>query len=570
MKTSGNSLFAHLEAAVLTDVGRKRKNNEDSFGEFPESGVWCVADGMGGGDDGEVASSAVIKAIEERFDNLAPLKGDSAYPATRIAGELDGAIRETSKWVYDRAKEKNLNGCGSTVVGAIFDPTNPGEAIAFHAGDSRLYRLRGNSLKQITTDHSVAEMMGQKEEKKLNPLFRGMIMRAVGIERDVQVEFTKFSVKEGDVVLICSDGLTRMIADKQIAGIIRSQGCRPKDAADELVAAANEAGGVDNITVELIRVGKLPEPVEAALVDMPEQEESDTLTTGVEKGKPLIDKLEEFAERLPWNIIGLVAAALGIIVFTVVITLSVTRNNRESEAGVIVPDEGTSPTQSANGVEPGNDGNAADEEMSPKSNAGGWKEEKGDGKSAEAPGPEVGTVAEAIENAPPAEDAAVAEEATPKPQPRPVALVSEREAAQAALRELRLKRERAEAAAAEAEDRLFDAARELAGLYHREEFKLFLKSIEKDFGRDLAVRLQTLALSLYQQRKDDSVCDAAAQFASEMCRWAEKAGSRKPVNKELRDFAGANPESPQTQKRCIDIINSIAARLMEEYGRENR
>ena len=258
------SHFAHLRHAALTDVGRKRKNNEDSFGEFPGIGVFCVADGMGGGDDGEVASAAVIRAVEMYAERTPPPKNE-AYPSEDVVHAVCAAVSGASKWIYDRATSRELKGCGSTFVGVCFDAAKPSEAKAMHAGDSRLYRIRGKSIRQITKDHSAAEMIGAKNEDEVNPMFRGMILRAVGTQPSVELEVTPFDLKEQDCVLLCSDGLYRMVPEKKIVSIIRASGS-PREAVDRLISAANEAGGIDNVTAVLVEVGRLPAPLPAVNV----------------------------------------------------------------------------------------------------------------------------------------------------------------------------------------------------------------------------------------------------------------------------------------------------------------
>ena len=253
------SLFPHIRYAAKSDIGRKRKNNEDSFGVFPELGVFCVADGMGGGDDGEVASAATVGAIDT-FAKEHPLPDDRTYLITDMTGAIAAQVNAASSWIFKRAKEKHLKGCGSTFVGICFDASRPDKAVAMHAGDSRLYRIRGRSIQQITKDHSAAELIGAKDEKDINPMFRGMILRAVGVQPSVEIEETPVPLKEGDKILICSDGLCRMVPDKAMLAIVRK--CEDLESSvNALVQAANEAGGVDNITVELIEVGKLPPAV---------------------------------------------------------------------------------------------------------------------------------------------------------------------------------------------------------------------------------------------------------------------------------------------------------------------
>ena len=261
------SHFPHIKYAGLSDVGRKRKNNEDSYGLFPEIGVFCVADGMGGGDDGEVASAATVHAVE-MFAKANPLQPEVGYSNESMVAGLRGAVNSASSWILKRAQEKSLKGCGSTFVGLLLDPCRPDTPIALHAGDSRLYRIRGRSIQQITKDHSAAELIGAKDENEINPMFRGMILRAVGIQKSVDVDATPFQVKQGDRILICSDGLSKMISDKQIASIVKESDT-VETAAKKLVSAANEAGGLDNVTVVLVEVGKLPPALPAVDLDVP-------------------------------------------------------------------------------------------------------------------------------------------------------------------------------------------------------------------------------------------------------------------------------------------------------------
>lgn len=272
--------FPHITFAAKSDVGRKRKNNEDAFGAFPSLGVYCVADGMGGGDDGEVASAATVSAVEN-FVKSHPLPENSAFSADSVTAGVRSAVRGASKWIYDRAKNRNLKGCGSTFVGVCLDPARPGEATALHAGDSRLYRIRGRGIQQITKDHSAAELIGAKNESEINPMFRGMILRAVGIQPSVEVDATPLPLKEGDYILICSDGLSRMVPDKKMATIVR-ESATPDAAVDSLIAAANEAGGIDNVTVVLVKVGKLPPPL--PVVEMPMAADGSDAPTVI--GKP--------------------------------------------------------------------------------------------------------------------------------------------------------------------------------------------------------------------------------------------------------------------------------------------
>ena len=278
--------FPHIEYAARTDVGRKRKNNEDAFGVFPDAGIFCVADGMGGGDDGEIASAAVVKAVGEFAMSHVP-PPNVGYAADDVASGVSLAVNEASEWICARAAERKLKGCGSTFVGICLDAATPSSAVVLHAGDSRLYRVRGSSIKQVTKDHSAAELIGAKDEKSVNPMFRGMILRAVGVHPSVDVERTPLALKDGDRIVICSDGLSKMVDDRRIAAIVHG-GTSAEAVADGLVAAANDAGGVDNVTAVVLFAGKLPHGRPAVAMELPEagtdatedSAESDTSSTG--------------------------------------------------------------------------------------------------------------------------------------------------------------------------------------------------------------------------------------------------------------------------------------------------
>lgn len=248
--------FAHIRYAARSDVGRRRPNNEDAFGAFPESGLFCVSDGMGGGDDGEVASVAVVGAVEG-FCKAHPQLPGRAYRIDDVASDICARLNETSAWICARSHDKHLKPSGATFVGVCFDASNPSEAMVLHAGDSRLYRMRGRSLKQITKDHSAAELIGARNENEMNPKFRGMILRAVGVQPTVELERTPMEVREGDRILICSDGLSKMVDESAIASLLRDATDLEKGA-DALIDAANAAGGADNVTAVIVDVGALP------------------------------------------------------------------------------------------------------------------------------------------------------------------------------------------------------------------------------------------------------------------------------------------------------------------------
>lgn len=228
--------------ATATHQGMVRQNNEDTV--FPESSgestgpsVLIVADGMGGHVAGEVASRLAVNAAAST----------EVDPVDRVAAG-NRAIRE------EVARQPSLEGMGTTMTLVSLEPD--GNARFGHVGDSRAYLLRAGDLIQVTEDHTVAgelASLGQIEpdEMESHPQ-RHMLTRTLGLSRFVDVDEVELSLKAGDRVLLCSDGLTEMVDEKRITEII-SEGT-PDDAAWALIEAANAAGGVDNISVALVDV----------------------------------------------------------------------------------------------------------------------------------------------------------------------------------------------------------------------------------------------------------------------------------------------------------------------------
>ncbi len=238
-----------LKTFSITNVGRKRKLNQD-FVYTSERPVGClpnlfiVADGMGGHKAGDYASKMTVETIVEEVE------GSKETERTRI---LEDAIRAANRLVRARARESaDLEGMGTTVVAA----TCEGNSLCVaNVGDSRLYVANQREIRQITKDHSwVAEMVrrgGMGKEEARNHPDRNIITRAVGADEDVRADFFTVQLKEGDLILMCTDGLTNMLEDEEIRMIL--DGARDMvEKAEELVDAANERGGRDNISVILI------------------------------------------------------------------------------------------------------------------------------------------------------------------------------------------------------------------------------------------------------------------------------------------------------------------------------
>ena len=235
------------EAVELTDTGRSREANEDSY--FSRAPLFAVADGMGGAQAGEVASRMAVEAFERADES-------GAAPEELLRRTAQEANRE----IFDLAQgDSSRSGMGTTLTAALLH----GDEISFgHVGDSRAYVFREGKLKQITNDHSLVEELRRqgkltRDQAAEHPQ-RSVITRALGPEPNVDVDTMTFSARPGDVFLLCSDGLTTMLEDEDVAAILARESDLHK-AARRLVRAANERGGRDNITVVLFRL----EPAEA-------------------------------------------------------------------------------------------------------------------------------------------------------------------------------------------------------------------------------------------------------------------------------------------------------------------
>jgi serine/threonine protein phosphatase PrpC len=245
-----------VEQVGRTDVGRQRSANEDSLVLRPP--FFAVADGMGGARAGEVASAIAAEAFEGASE-----AGEAAE------AQLARLLREANRRIYELAvTDESHRGMGTTLTAA---KVHDGEVSLAHVGDSRAYRMRDGALEQITRDHSLVaelERSGQitPEAAEHHPQ-RSIITRALGPEPDVEVDTYTLSARDGDLFLLCSDGLTSMISDDELAAILRTAASLD-EAADALIKAANQSGGKDNITVVLFRIGDLGDaaPEETTIV----------------------------------------------------------------------------------------------------------------------------------------------------------------------------------------------------------------------------------------------------------------------------------------------------------------
>jgi serine/threonine protein phosphatase PrpC len=248
-----------VEFGARTDTGRVRHNNEDSFLAAPEMNLFVLSDGMGGLSAGEIASRLTVDSVaahcrDAEADPSSEFIGEQFPGSSPVSNRLASAVRFANQIVYHAAhRHSNQHGMGATVVAVRF--TQERMTVA-HVGDSRAYRLRGQHLEQLTQDHSlVAEQVrrGQITEREAGVSeMRNVLMRGIGVESEVEADVSEELVMDHDVVLLCSDGLTRELSDAQIAAVLAAHPCA-QAAADRLVDLASQAGGLDNITAVVVR-----------------------------------------------------------------------------------------------------------------------------------------------------------------------------------------------------------------------------------------------------------------------------------------------------------------------------
>lgn len=239
---------------VCSDIGKTRTVNQDSYynSDIVELQLFVVADGMGGHNGGETASYLAVKAVEDMLvkNREALINKDILIPKF-----IHMTLTEANRIIYNEGLlNENLNGMGTTLTMVYFTENS---AIIGHVGDSRAYIYNNSELTQLTQDHSlVAELVRNgsisKEEAKDHPQ-KNIITRALGTDVDLKVDVFERDIEKGDIVLLCSDGLTNMLSDEEIKHILSTIEV-PQEACNCLVEKANELGGEDNITVTIIKI----------------------------------------------------------------------------------------------------------------------------------------------------------------------------------------------------------------------------------------------------------------------------------------------------------------------------
>ena len=247
-----------LTAGAASDVGKVRKTNEDSYLSAVDRGLFLVCDGMGGAASGEVASSIAVQTIARRLSE--PFNGDDPaedeqhlLPQTFRLGE---AVRLANRSIYDQARtHAGPSGMGTTRVGVWLDQD---VASLAHVGDSRAYLWRNGQLAPVTSDHSLVEAQVRAglidREQSLKSEHQNILLRALGRDPIVEVDLSEVILEPGDALLLCSDGLTRMVTEAAMAAALADGPGDPQAVCDRLVATANANGGQDNVTVIVVEI----------------------------------------------------------------------------------------------------------------------------------------------------------------------------------------------------------------------------------------------------------------------------------------------------------------------------
>ncbi len=249
-----------IVSSGLTDVGRVRSNNEDCFRIIPQLNLFVLSDGMGGEAHGEVASALAVETVVKHCMDM------ETHPAAATIGpfkpewgaetkRLSSAIHLANAGIYKSAAEHaEQQGMGATLTAAWIH----GATLSLsHVGDSRAYLLRSKNLVQLTRDHSlVAEQvrrgiltLAEAEESEM----QSVLLRALGAQSNIEVETDEHTLFPNDILLLCSDGLTRMVTDPEIAGVLQSEP-HPDKSVARLIALANERGGIDNVSSIVVRM----------------------------------------------------------------------------------------------------------------------------------------------------------------------------------------------------------------------------------------------------------------------------------------------------------------------------
>jgi protein phosphatase len=244
----------------VTDSGKVRAHNEDTFGTDPNIGLMVLADGMGGYNSGEVASGIAVRTImnmvKESVERENLLLADERSGLSRPAILLRNAIQRANQLIVHTARtQEACEGMGTTVVAGLFYDN---KLTIAHAGDSRLYRVRGGHLERITQDHSLLQELVSRgfytPQEARRATSKNYVTRALGVDAALDIEVNEIPVLKDDMYLLCSDGLPDMVEDEDIQLTVNTFGANLDSLGRQLVMLSNDNGGRDNISVVLVRV----------------------------------------------------------------------------------------------------------------------------------------------------------------------------------------------------------------------------------------------------------------------------------------------------------------------------
>ncbi|MDD9897120.1 MAG: Stp1/IreP family PP2C-type Ser/Thr phosphatase [Gammaproteobacteria bacterium] len=242
--------------AGCTDTGLRRNHNEDHIGFNQDLGIAVLADGMGGHQAGEIASHMAVESVLENLQSVADGENSRSITGSQLLEYVSNTISYSNSKIFQAAEALDEHkGMGTTLVAAIVQGS---QIYAGHVGDSRLYLFRDTSLKRITKDHSLVQDLVDRgfytEEEARMTSVGHIVTRALGTKAEVEVDTIQHDLADGDLLLLCSDGLSDMVADWLIEETLRERGAELAKTASKLIELANRNGGKDNISVILVQV----------------------------------------------------------------------------------------------------------------------------------------------------------------------------------------------------------------------------------------------------------------------------------------------------------------------------
>lgn len=245
-----------VRIAGLTDTGLKRQHNEDHIGYDQELGIAVLADGMGGHQSGEIASHMAVESVMEHLQSMADPESSRPITGSQLLEYVSNTISYSNSMIFQAAEAlEQHKGMGTTLVAVLI---REGFIYAGHVGDSRLYVFRNDDLHRITKDHSLVQDLIDRgfytEEEARQASVGHIVTRALGTKEQVEVDTVQEELQEGDIYLLCSDGLSDMVEDWKIQETLREAKQNLEEAVKNLVKLANSNGGKDNISVILLQV----------------------------------------------------------------------------------------------------------------------------------------------------------------------------------------------------------------------------------------------------------------------------------------------------------------------------